>query len=413
MKTISDLERLERELRDAVASDGLKEPNQACDAAVKLTNALPRSAGGGCKDGEFFQTEKLLSYLSDERDVSGKAVKQNKPNGLRRKGRKGDDAEARRIIRSILAERSAELNATSSEECCADLVGALVGDSLFEAKPWVGSSLDSARHMDKVQQTLLNSVRKRLPRLIAEKVRSKANKDVTVVCQSSSSPPEGEYDQLAQSLEKRVATTMRLDAEDANCFVDVAKIEAKFEAYAAIARQLLAQNGRLRRIAAADKLHVSHLENVASGLSAVHDSLAARLEQCSSLVAATTSAALDTTIIPEGTEAHSADLTATHLKIAFDELCTERLRTAVVRTEAVGKLEEEQEKIQELAEALSAELNEACQGSVKTWCMNQASLVKPDKVCAMTRELFREFHEDPERFLRRVHSAQKGACRDA
>lgn len=413
MKIISDLQRLERELRDAVASDGLKEPNQACDAAVKLTNALPRSAGGSSKDGEFFQTEKLLSYLSDERDVSGRAVKQNKPNGLRLKGGKGDDAEARRIVRLILAERSAERSATSSEECCADLVGALAGDSLFEAKPWVGSSSDSATHMDKVQQTLLNTVRKRLPRLIAEKVRAKASKDVTVVCPSSSSPPEGEYGQLARSLQKRVETTMRLDAEDASCFVDVAKLEAKFEAYAAIARHLLAQNARLRRVAAADKLHASHLENVASGLSVVHDSLASRLEQCSSLVAATTSAALDTTIVPQGTEAHSADLIAMHHESAFDELCTERLRTAIARTEAVGKLEEEQEKIEELADALSAELNEACQGSVKTWCMNQASLVKPDRVCAMTRELFREFHEDPERFLRRVHSAQKGAGRDA
>lgn len=399
-----DLTRVERELRDAIAADGLKELNEACDAALKLTDALPRSAGGSSKDSKFFQTEKLLSYLSDERDLSRKAVKQNK-----RMGPKGDDAETRKLVRSILAERSGELHATSSEECCADLVGALVGDPLFEAKPWVGPSADSTTHMDRVQQTLFNAVRKRLPRLVAEKVRSKASKDATVIRQpsSSSSPADGEYEQLARSLEERVATAMRLDAEDARCFVEVCKLEAKLQAYSAIAGHLLEQNERLRRVASAEKLHASHLEDVASSLTVVHDRLASRLECCSTLLTATSSSAVNAKA-PQGTAAHAEDLES-----AFDELCEERLRAAAASTEAVGKREDAQKEIEELADDLVVELNEACQGSVKTWCMNQASLVKPDRVRAMKRELFREFHEDPERFLRRVHSAQKGACQDS
>lgn len=408
MDAMSDLTRVERELSDAIASDGLKEQNEACADAIKLTDALPQSAGGSSKDSTFFQTEKLLSYLSDERDLSGKAVKQNK-----RMGPKGDDAETRKLVHSILAERSGELRATSSEECCADLVGALVGEPLFEAKPWVGSSADSTTHMDEVQQTLFNAVRKRLPCLIAEKVRSKASKDGTVLRQpSSSSPAEGEYEQLARSLQERVATAMHLDAEDASCFVEVSKLEAKLKAYSAIARHLLDQNERLRRVASAEKLHASHLEDVASSLTVVHDRLASRLECCSTLLTSTSPSAVSAKA-PPGTAAHAEDSTTTDLESAFDELCEERLRAAAASTEAVGKREDEQKEIEELAYDLVVELNEACQGSVKTWCMNQASLVKPDRVRAMKRELFREFHEDPERFLRRVRSAQEGACRDS
>ncbi|KAH7945642.1 hypothetical protein HPB49_013482 [Dermacentor silvarum] len=315
----------------------------------------------------------LLSYLEAERkyfDIIRKRTRDIVPP-LQTRGATStrapseDDSDVQRLVAAVL-EKGAEFRACSQEKHCAKLVGLLTEDySVVEAvKPWSASEPRSAERPTQLDQILGNVACSALPRLIESSTREVA---------------------------------AALDMEQARCASEILDLRAEFEKRAAVVRELLAQQERLRRVQASWEQHERLVGKVTRGVSDLRDHLASRVKQCESLIAVANAQPLQ----EAAAECLDGESAADH-GAALDKRCAELTDAAALKLRVVEEMQRKRESMSKLADKIEADLAAASQGSLDTWCDGVRAETRRNVELGYITALFVEFHTDPRSFLRRM-----------
>ncbi|XP_049525749.1 uncharacterized protein LOC125946449 [Dermacentor silvarum] len=350
----------------------------------------------------------LLSYLEAERkyfDIIRKRTRDIVPP-LQTRGATStrapseDDSDVQRLVAAVL-EKGAEFRACSQEKHCAKLVGLLTEDySVVEAvKPWSASEPRSAERPTQLDQILGNVACSALPRLIESSTREWLSEvgDDEDHDETSQASAAAATASLPKDLAGYVRVAAALDMEQARCASEILDLRAEFEKRAAVVRELLAQQERLRRVQASWEQHERLVGKVTRGVSDLRDHLASRVKQCESLIAVANAQPLQ----EAAAECLDGESAADH-GAALDKRCAELTDAAALKLRVVEEMQRKRESMSKLADKIEADLAAASQGSLDTWCDGVRAETRRNVELGYITALFVEFHTDPRSFLRRM-----------
>ncbi|KAG0413131.1 hypothetical protein HPB47_009705 [Ixodes persulcatus] len=205
-------------------------------------------------------------------------------------------------------------------------------------------------------------------------------------------------------LAKQMAKSCSLDVMEAQYSRRVGEATALYNRRVELLRQLADQHTRLQRVKRAQERRGASTEAVSDHIAEARTVLESRLDECSVIMAATQ----DLQVMPLDTPPFMFKKFVAEPGCAedFDKLCKELRGNLTVENRRLEALQNDQRHVDELVADFHRELLKQCQGSIPAWCADQKAAMKGNRNEVIVRELFKEFHRNPDKFVKRMRASK-------
>ncbi|CAN7997226.1 unnamed protein product [Ixodes hexagonus] len=366
----------------------------------------------------IFEEKELRSYLALERKLVTTAVaripavhKDEQPEASAT-----TTTQCKALLRgydALKAVRDKDLlrfSNASKDTCCAELVNQLVcpEEKRFDCDTWAVSASTPVSASENLPASSARNVlipaaiAATLGELVTANLRSKLD-DVLQSAAHRSDLTEDSKTELLQDagdLGEQVAKSCVFDITEARYSREVGKATGLYNSRVELLKQLAEQNARLRRVWATQQRRIAAAEAVWSHVAEADEILRSRHEECT-VIGGGTQELRSTT--PDAPPVRSREFAADpECAASFDKLCEELRGALFDGNRRLKAIQNDQRQLGALVADSNRELLGQCQGSVPVWCADQKLATKQDPNDNIVRELFKEFHRNPDKFVKRM-----------
>ncbi|XP_040354490.1 uncharacterized protein LOC121045593 [Ixodes scapularis] len=313
-------------------------------------------------------------------------------------------------LKAVNSENPQQFLNASKDRCCAELVNELIckGKKRFHCKTWTVSTSIPAGSAESLagpgeQEKLPAVIATTLEKLVTENLRSRLD-DIFQNVKPRDNVAEEKTKVLKEfgDLAKQMAKSCSLDVMEAQYSRQVGEATALYNRRVELLRQLTDQHARLQRVKRTQERRGASIEAVSDHIAETRRVLESRLDECSDIMDATQ----DLQVMPLDTLPFKFKKFVAEPGCAedFDKLCKELRGNLPVENRRLEALQNDQRHLDELVADFHRELLRQCQGSIPAWCADQKAAMKGNRNEVIVRELFKEFHRNPDKFVKRMRA---------